>query len=168
MFVIGATKKLQNEIDKPIQDVEAYKEVPEIHQWHANLVTFNRRKCLILVNNATGLNLTLFGLRKPQFDHLDTVIKGSLKQLFQLLEIDESVGEEMLRAADEIVYTKTKNRRVIGIMNDLKSTMEHQLQGQAYEDIDAQKINEENNKMPFRPLEHTYPYKTFIKYFQNQ
>lgn len=169
MFVIGATKKLQNELTKPIENVEDHNEVPEIYQWHANIVTLNRRKCLILMNNATGLNLTLFGLRKQQFEHLDSVIKGSLKQLFQLLDIEKEIADKMLDKADEIVYTKTKSRKVLGMMKEIKFFAEDSVQDQAYEEIDAAKINESSNKdLPFLNLEHNFPHKAFINYFKEQ
>ncbi|GEN53384.1 DUF6933 domain-containing protein [Halobacillus faecis] len=169
MFVIGATKKLQNEIDQPIEDLEEYKDVPEIYQWHANVVTINRRKCLLLMNNATGLNLTLFGLRKQQFQHLDSVIKGSLKQLFQLLGIEKKIADQMLEAADEIVYTKTKSRKVLGMLNEVKFFSEDKVAGKAYEDIDAAAINEFNNKqLVFSNLDQITPYKEFTRYFEKQ
>ncbi|MYL49663.1 hypothetical protein GLV98_09195 [Halobacillus litoralis] len=169
MFVIGATKKLQNEIDQPIEEVEEYTDVPEIYQWHANIVTINRRKCLLLMNNATGLNLTLFGLRKQQFQHLDSVIKGSLKQLFQLLGVEKEIVDQMLGAADEIVYTKTKSRKVLGMLNEIKFFSEDMAAGKAYEDIDAAEINEYNNKeLVFSNLDQITPYKEFARYFEKQ
>ncbi|WP_326315807.1 DUF6933 domain-containing protein [Halobacillus sp. HZG1] len=169
LFVIGATKKLQNEIGQPIEKVEEYTEVPEIYQWHANIVTINRRKCLLLMNNATGLNLTLFGLRKQQFEHLDNVIKGSLKQLFQLLGIEKKIADQMLDATDEIVYTKTTSRKVLGMLNEIKFFSEDKVAGKAYEDIDAAEINEFNNKeLVFSNLDQITPYKEFIRYFEKQ
>ncbi|ARI75902.1 hypothetical protein HM131_03250 [Halobacillus mangrovi] len=168
MFVVGATKKLQNEISKPIADVEDYQDVPEIYQWHANIITINRRKCLVLMNNQTGLNLTLFGLRKQQFKNLDDVIKGSLNQLFQVLEVEQSVRDQMLEAADEIVYTKTKSRRLLGMMNDLKLMIESHTKGREYEDIDAVHVNKENNNNPYSALEHHFPHKEFVKYFEDE
>ncbi|MGP4059321.1 DUF6933 domain-containing protein [Halobacillus sp. H74] len=169
MFVIGATKKLQNELRKPIEDVEEYNNVPEIHQWHANIITLNRRKCLLLINNETGLNLTLFGLRKQQFEHLDSVIKGSLQQLFQLLEVDQEIADYMLGAADEIVYTKTKSRKTLGRMNEIKFMIESKIEGMNYEEIDAVEINEFcNNKLILTSLKEKNPYDTFAKYFEEK
>lgn len=169
MFVIGATKKLQDEIKQPIEkDVETFASVPEIYQWHANIVTVNRRKCLILMNNRTGLNLTLFGLRKQQFEHLDSVIKGSLKQLLVMLEVDTKIINQMLQEAEEIVYTKTKSRQVLGMMNDLKFSIEAYVEGMSYEDIDAVEINQQNNSIPYQALEHYFPKETFIKYFEEK
>ncbi|KHE69717.1 hypothetical protein [Halobacillus sp. BBL2006] len=169
MFVVGATKKLQNEISKPLADVEDYQNVPEIYQWHANIITINRRKCLVLMNNHTCLNLTLLGLRKQQFENLDDVIKGSLNQLLQLLDIEESVINKMLEAADQIVYTKTKSRQILGMMNEIKFEIESKTEGLSYEEIDAVKLNKGNNKdFIFLPLKHHSPYNTFIKYFQEE
>ncbi|WLR48780.1 hypothetical protein LC065_06250 [Halobacillus litoralis] len=169
LFVIGATKKLQNEINQPIEEIEEYTDVPEIYKWHANVVTINRRKCLLIMNNATGLNLTLFGLRKQQFEHLDSVIKGSLKQLFQLLGIEKRIADQMLGAADEIVYTKTNNRKVLGMLNEIKFFSEDMAAGTAYEDLDAVEVNKYNNiKLVFSNLDQITPYEEFIRYFEKQ
>ncbi|MBA2175093.1 hypothetical protein H0266_09330 [Halobacillus locisalis] len=166
MFVIGATKKLQDQLSYTIEDAEQYKEVPAINQWTANLITLNRRKCLLLMNHQTGLNLTLFGLRKQQFDHLDSVIKGSLRQLLQTLEVDPEIIEKMENESNEIVYTKTSNRQIRGMMNEMKMMVEAKTEGQSFEDIDAVDINVDLNNMVFSPLKHISPINTFVKFFE--
>lgn len=166
MFVIGATNKLQDQLNYTIEDAEQYKEVPAINQWTANLITLNRRKCLILMNHQTGLNLTLFGLRKQQFDHLDSVIKGSLRQLLQTLDVDPGIIEKMEKESNEIVYTKTSDRQIRGMMNEMKMMVEAKIEGQSFEEIDAVDINIHLNEFEFSSLKHTTPIKTFVKFFE--
>ncbi|WP_226581711.1 DUF6933 domain-containing protein [Halobacillus litoralis] len=169
MFVIGATKKLQNELNYPIQDIEKYQHVSDIYKWHANIVTLQNKKCLILFNDATGLNLTLFGLETPQFEHFDSVIKGSLRQLFQLLGIDKSLEEELLKADKEIVYTKTSSRKILGMMTEIKTIIEYTIENKNYDQIDAVEVNEHNNKeLIFNSLKHQTPYETFINYINEK
>ncbi len=167
MFVIGATKKVQNEISYTIEDDKDYQDVPAIFQWHANIISIYNRKCLLLMNNETGLNLTLFDLREQQFEHLDSVIKGSLRQLLQALEVDQAIIDQMEQQSSQIVYTKTASRQILGMMNEMKSMVEAKTEDQSYDEIDAVEINKFMNKnMLFTPLKHTYPLETFVKYFE--
>lgn len=166
LFVIGATKKLQSQIDKTIEITEEYEQIPQIYQWQANIIKVNGRKCLILMNNSTALNLTLFGLESPQFENIDNVIKGSMNQLFQTLGIEESIAEQMLEASQEIVYTKTSSRQTLGLMNEVKSSIEQQTKNKEYKDIDAVTINQKNNRMIFKALEGQTPLYTFQRYFE--
>lgn len=167
MFVISSTKKVQNEIQYTIEDPEQYKDTPAIYQWHANIITLKGKKCLLLMNNETGLNLTLLGLRKQQFDHLDSVIKGSLRQLLQALKVDQSIIDRMEDKSSEMVYTKTTSRQILGMMNEMKFMIEAKTEDQDYDDIDAVELNMFLNKsMLFTPLKHVYPIETFVKYFE--
>ncbi|MFD2923570.1 DUF6933 domain-containing protein [Halobacillus naozhouensis] len=167
MFVIGATQKLAKELDNELANPEQYQDVSDIYQWHANVITINRRKCLMLINNRTGLNLTLFGLRKQQFDNIENVIKGSLNQLFQLLKIEKEIADHMLEAAEQFVYTKTTNRQILGMMNQVKAMVEEAADGLEYEAIDAEEINYITNaELIYGPLEAHTPIETLRAYFR--
>lgn len=166
MFVIGATKKLQNELKSPVRDLNDYQDVAGIYRWHANLITVKGKKCLLLMNNETGVNLTLLGLKEEQFEHLDNVIKGSLQQLFQLLDIDKKAAYYILDATEEIVYTKTENRSVIGMMNEIKARIDEMVHDLTYEEIDAVALNKGNNTIPMGPLNHIDPVTAVNKYFE--
>ncbi|MGP4076215.1 DUF6933 domain-containing protein [Halobacillus sp. K22] len=167
MFVIGATKKLQSQLDKKIESTEEYKQISQIYQWQANIIKVNGRHCLILMNNKTALNLTLFGLESPQFENIDNVIKGSMNQLFQTLGIEETIAESMLEASKEIVYTKTSSRQTLGLMNEIKSSIEQQTKNKEYKDIDAVTINQKNNRMTFKALDGQTPLHAFQRYFED-
>ncbi|UOQ95248.1 hypothetical protein MUO14_10130 [Halobacillus shinanisalinarum] len=167
MFVIGATQKLAKELHQELEEQEQYKDIPKIYQWHANIITVNRRKCLMLMNNGTGLNLTLFGLRKQQFENIENVIKGSLNQLFQLLKVDKGISDHMLEAASEFVFTKTTNRQTLGMMNQVKALVEDAADGLEYEAIDAEEINYITNaELIYGPLKYSTPVETLKNYFE--
>ncbi len=168
MFLIGITQKAANEINKPVAELAQYsEEATDICQWHMDIVTINRRKCLILINNETGLNLTLFGLRKQQFENIDHVIRGSLKQLFQLLEVKETVIEYMLKQAEELYYAEPKSEEVLSLIKEVKLKVEEKTKGLSYEEIDAVAINFHNNcNADYPGLDFEKPYEMFAKYFQ--
>ncbi|WP_101842243.1 hypothetical protein [Halobacillus sp. Marseille-P3879] len=153
MFVIGATQKLTKELNKELEATEEYEDIAAINKWHGNLITINRRKCLILMNNQTGINLILFGLRKPQFENLHNVIKGSLKQLLQLIKVEDEIINQILSEADPLVYTKTDNQQILGMMNQVQLLVEEAAEGLKYEEIDAAEINYISNaELLFNPI----------------
>ncbi|WP_082235874.1 DUF6933 domain-containing protein [Halobacillus massiliensis] len=166
MITIGLTQKLAKQLNIEPQNPEAFKETPKINKWHANLITLNRRKCLIFMNDETGITLSLFGLRKQQFENLESVFKGSLKQLLQLLKIEEHIIKEMLDSTEQIVFTKTDNRSVLGMMKEVKWFLEDSVEGLPYEEIDAAEINYITNaELVYSPLKEYTPVKTLREYF---
>ncbi|GGC96817.1 hypothetical protein GCM10007216_29500 [Thalassobacillus devorans] len=167
MMQIGATAKMAKELKREIQSADSV-EVPKIYQWHMNFFTIQRRKCVLLMNDETGLNLTLFGLKQEQFKNIDQVLMGSLRELLRLLKVDQTIIDDFLEAGQEIVYTKTHDRRVLGMMNEVKSYMEHGIIDQSYDEIDAIKVNEENNQIILSPLKKMVPLDTLNDYFQEK
>ncbi|MFC7062490.1 DUF6933 domain-containing protein [Halobacillus seohaensis] len=167
MFVIGATEKLSKELNKELEDPEKYNEIPDINKWHANLITINRRKCLIIINNATGINLTLFGLRKQQFDNIENVIKGSLKQLLQLIKVEDDIIKQLLDATDSFVYTETANSQILDMMDQVKLLVEDSTEGLKYEEIDAAEINYISNAELMYNLINNRPIESLREYFNH-
>ncbi|SEA06718.1 hypothetical protein SAMN05421743_102360 [Thalassobacillus cyri] len=164
MMQIGVTAKMAKELKKEVQPADAV-DGPRIYQWHMNFFTIQRRKCILLMNDETGLNLTLFGLKQEQFKNMDQVIMGSLRELLRLLKVDQVIIDDFLEAGQEIVYTKTHDRSVLGMMNEIKLGMEHSLQGLSYDEIDAIEVNEENNRFILSPLKELKPLDTLIAYY---
>ncbi|MFD1019906.1 DUF6933 domain-containing protein [Thalassobacillus hwangdonensis] len=144
MMQIAVTKKMAKELKKDIQDADTV-ELPDIYRWHMNLFKIGNRKCVLLMNDATGLNLTLLGLKKEQFENIDQVIMGSLRELLKLLNVKQEIIDHMLDAGSELIYTNTHNRSVLGMMNEISYYIEAQIEGKSYDDIDAVDMNEQNN-----------------------
>lgn len=73
---IQCTKKLlaqmryePEHIDEPEQP---------LFSWHANLLTINRRKAVVLMNDASRYVIVLYGLKARDFSHLDTYIPEAI------------------------------------------------------------------------------------------
>ncbi|MBM7551944.1 DUF6933 domain-containing protein [Thalassobacillus pellis] len=165
MMQIAVTQKMAKELRKEIQPADAV-DIPDIYRWHMNVFTFRRRKSVLLLNDATGLNMILLGLKREQFDNIDQVIMGSLRELLRVLEIDQDIIEDMMQAGKEIVYTKTHNRTAIGRMVELKKVCDIFYEDETFEQIDAVQLNIRNNEQIFLNLKHSYPLEAFKKYFE--
>jgi len=63
-MLIQCTKKLLDAIErKPV----AYEEKNLLFSWHANLITLNRKKTVVLVNDKTRYAVVLYGLKAKDF-----------------------------------------------------------------------------------------------------
>ncbi|UOQ45184.1 hypothetical protein MUN89_04335 [Halobacillus salinarum] len=167
MFVIEVNERLSNELGDSLQHTSVSKDVKNIYRWDMCLVTVKQRKCVIIVNKETGLNLTLFDLRQAQFENMSHVLRGSLKQLFQLLEMKSSITEHMLKEAEEIEYLPLGDEEPSGMVKAVQQSVEKMVTGLDYEEIDAVHINLRNNReMNCESLKGRTPYETFVNYFQ--
>ncbi|MEQ6360127.1 plasmid pRiA4b ORF-3 family protein [Thermoanaerobacter thermohydrosulfuricus] len=113
-MLIQCTKKLLDAIErKPV----AYEEKNLLFSWHANLITLNRKKTVVLVNDKTRYAVVLYGLKAKDFKRLDEIILNAIRMTLLDECIDEEIIEEYIKQSKEIVYGKTKNSSYVGKMN---------------------------------------------------
>jgi hypothetical protein len=100
---------------------------PDPEDWYANLLWFDRRKCLLLTHSAT-----LFTIFEAD------VTASSLRATRQLATslIGRELRREDLPAAtfgdleqQEVLLAKTADRSVLGCMNDMAFLCEHAITG---------------------------------------
>ncbi|AEM78237.1 plasmid pRiA4b ORF-3 family protein [Thermoanaerobacter wiegelii] len=113
-MLIQCTKKLLDVIErKPV----SYEEENLLFCWHANLITLNRRKTIVLVNDKNRYVVVLYGLKAKDFKRLDEAILNAIRLTLLDECIDEEIVEEYVRQSGEILYGKTKNSSYVGKMN---------------------------------------------------
>jgi hypothetical protein len=133
--ILRCTRKLLVVIGSPVADPAPARD-PE--DWYANLLWFDRRKCLLLTHVAT-----LFTIFEAD------VTASSLRATHQLVTglIGRELRREDLPAAtfgdleqQEVLLAKTADRSVLGCMNDMAFRCEHviaEAEGLAGTDLDA-------------------------------
>lgn len=113
---IGCTKKLLDELGcKPF---EARTENP-IFSWHANLLTINRRKAVLLINDDSRYPVLLFGLKAANFKILNKLIVLAIKETFLAEGFSPEIVEKYLNDAGTVTFTRTTNRSVLSTMNQI-------------------------------------------------
>ncbi|MDK2805687.1 MAG: hypothetical protein PWP67_1234 [Clostridium butyricum] len=113
-MLIQCTKKLLDVLErKPV----TYEEENLLFSWHANLITLNRRKTMVLVNDKNRYVVVLYGLKAKDFRRFDEVILNAIRLVLLDECIDEEIVEEYIRQAGKVVYGKTKNSIYVGKMN---------------------------------------------------
>lgn len=102
-------------------------DTPPLSDWHANLLTIQRRNCVLLMHNQTRFPVFIIGLTKPDFAKLDFLFVDSF--LNTLLKVGAN-NQKLQKAASllgSLTIAKANNRSVQGTMNQMKGYIEHLL-----------------------------------------
>lgn len=70
-MIINCTKKLQDELGIKLEKLEV---TDRLYSWHAHIIRVNRRKTVVLVNDASRYQVVLHGLKAKDFKNLDQLI----------------------------------------------------------------------------------------------
>ena len=114
-MLIQCTKKLIDQLK--INPAKGVEEKP-LFSWHANLITINRRKVVVLVNDKNRYSIVLYGLKAKEFKFFDEHIIAAIRKTLQQECIKEEIIEEFLGSTSQVIYTKTMNRSMVAKMND--------------------------------------------------
>lgn len=113
-MLIQCTKKLLDQLNvKPETQVVE----DAIFSWHANLITVNRRKAVVLVNDKNRYAIVLYGLKAKDFKNLKELIVQAIRETFLDECIKGEVIEQFIHSSGAITYTKTKDRVLVARMN---------------------------------------------------
>lgn len=95
--------------------------------WHANLLSLQRRNCVLMVHNQTRFPVFMIGLTKPDFAAFDHHFADCLMNT--LLKV--GANEEHMQAAQDLLAPvsihKANDRSVQGTLNQMKGDIEHKL-----------------------------------------
>lgn len=113
-MLIQCTKKLLDQFDiKPESRVEE----ELLFSWHAHLLTINRRKTIVLVNDQNRYVIVLHGLKAKDFKRFDEVLLQGIRETFREEGMKDEVIEKYLLHSKKMICTKTKDRTSVARMN---------------------------------------------------
>ncbi len=113
-MLIQCTKKLLDELKiKPVQA----KEGNPLFCWHANLITINHRKTVVLMNDSNLYRIILYGLKAKDFNKLDELIVGAIRNTLLEEYIKSDIVEQFINGSRTISYAKTKDRTMVARLN---------------------------------------------------
>jgi len=116
-MLIQCTNKLLNELKIDPQKLSAVPSAEPLFSWHAHVVTVNRKKIVVLVNDESRYSVILFGLKARDFKNFDHIVLTALRDSLRYEGVLPDIAESYIDHAPEVVYTGTKNHRTVGIMN---------------------------------------------------
>lgn len=111
---IHCTKKLLDQLKIKPEQVD---EGTPLTSWHANFLTINRKKTLVLVNDQNRYVIVLHGLKAKDFKKLDENILHSIRITFEQEGIKNDVIEQFIHSSEAFAYSKTKDRKLVARLN---------------------------------------------------
>ncbi len=107
--------------------------------WYAHIFTLDRRKAVIFVNEKTLTSFIVYGVKKGDPAKLTRAFLIGVAQVLLLLGITKDKVAQILTHYQEIEFTKTASRSVLGVVNDLIKHYQKNVKlrgGLKYSDID--------------------------------
>jgi hypothetical protein len=111
---IGLTKKLADYAKIRLAPSDA--SLSQLYSWSANLLTINRRKTIVCMNDASRFAFILNGVKAADVKKLDKLILHGIRQQMLSEGIAPKITEQYLSegnagSAPGIVYSKTSSRK---------------------------------------------------------
>ena len=113
-MIIQCTKKLLDQLK--IKPVIAIDDLP-LFSWHANLITVNHRKAIVLLNDSNRYIIVLYGLKAKDFKNMDNIIISSIRETLLDECIKAEIVEQFINHSLGIIYAKTKDRSLVARLN---------------------------------------------------
>jgi len=133
--------------------------------WHANLLRFDRRKCVLFAHDETLYSVFVPGLRKPEFEQLDEVFGQRLLKALVWDEFSQTQIERMLEACRVVRFTRSGNRSVLGSMNDMRYQIGAHMQCDGgLASVDLAQLHRALNRTPFGAIGYGYPVERLQEY----
>ncbi len=158
MLQIRCTKKLLDALGIKQKDIGSIKGADSLlGNWYANLFSADRRKILVFMNEKTLLSFVLVGIKKDNIKKNMEMFYRGLEQVFTLEGIDGEKIEEVFAEYEDVEFTKTESRSVLGNLNELVSLYKHHIyhnEGLQYCDMTA--VIQQINHMPQRNIDWKY------------
>ncbi len=115
-MLIQCTKKLAKASKWDLVEYEKDEE-PSFYDWHANLFLYNRRKGVMLMNDATRYCIILYGLKAADFKRFDQIALEAMKETFLAEGFSMNQINAYIENCGEVTYTKTSNRSILSQMS---------------------------------------------------
>ncbi|MDQ1002750.1 hypothetical protein QFZ28_003150 [Neobacillus niacini] len=120
-MLIQCTKSLLDQLG--IKKSELYP--PEVHEqfpnsfmaWHANFVSINRKKAIVLMNNETRYSIVIYRPSKKDFSKINELIREAITTALRMEGVRKEVIEAYMEKAGDITFSKTASRSMVAKMN---------------------------------------------------
>lgn len=146
MALIQCTKKLLDELPAAA-DIDHKPTL--LGNWHANMIRIERRKCVLFTHDETLFSLFVPKLTKPHFQNLTAVFLDNLTLSLKSEGLDQYIDRIVAEYTDNLTFTKTSSRSVLGSMNDFVNCMYFMIpRFGGIEELDPLEINRNINRIP--------------------
>lgn len=108
------TKKLLDEAGiAPISGGED----KDLFCWSAHLITVNRRKAIVAVNDSNRFGFILYGLKAKDFRGLDKLMLEGIISSLKDEKIKDEIIEQYVESAGDLVFARTRGPKYVARLN---------------------------------------------------
>jgi len=159
MRFIHCTQKLLKELAVvPTDPAVVQIDIEGLGSWYANLLRFNRRKCILFTHEKTLYSFLIPGVLKKDFLNINKLFLDHLGYNLQYEGFGPGVTERVLAEYEEIGFVRTVNKSVLGSMNDLKYCYEAEvIRAGGIGCLNLFAVNQKMNRTPFKAIKYKYP-----------
>ena len=122
MLVIRCTAKLRKVGRWPVEEPTGTDDADTggtDTEWYANLLWFERRKCILFTHGATLYTFLVPDVVKKDLDDIGSLLRDNLYDQLIYDGIDLNHAVPILRTEDPPVIAVARNRSILGSMNEL-------------------------------------------------
>ena len=123
--------------------------------WYANLLLISKRKAILFTNEKTLYSFLMTGVTKSSHLRVKSAFLAGLRYNLLRESIEEKLVESLLTEYQELGFSRTVNRHIIGSMNDIAKMFKFFI---AYEDgwnhCDEREITIKINETPMKFLKY--------------
>lgn len=121
MRFLHCTQKLLKELDVELTAVnEPQTSLEGLGNWYANLLRFERRKCILFTSEKTLYSFLIPRVLKKDLLNIGDLFVCHLGYNLQYEGFNPEIVERVLAEYRDIRFAKTISKSVLGSMNDLK------------------------------------------------
>lgn len=113
-MLICCTKKLLDEMGKATEDAG---EENDLFCWSAHLITVNRKRTVVVVNDKNRFGFILYGLKAREIARLKEFILEGITKSLRDMKIKEEIIERYMKKSGECHFTKTRGRNYVSRLN---------------------------------------------------
>lgn len=119
-MIIRCTAKLLKEIGMAKADlVENTSPESALGEWYAHLFFLARRKCALFIHARTYYGFVAYDVKREDIRKLDGVFRKGLGHRLYEDGFSPDAIKKAMTASEEVVYGRTIDRRVLGVMNQM-------------------------------------------------
>ncbi|MFZ7131849.1 MAG: plasmid pRiA4b ORF-3 family protein [Eubacteriales bacterium] len=167
---ICCTKKLQAEIGLAVKHENGKN---DLFCWSVHLITINRRKTVVAVNDGNRFGFILYGLKSKDFKNINQLLMNGIRACLRDEDIKDDIINKYIETAGDIIYSKTRGPKYVSRLNkacELVDTLRDLLDPNVlFQSIATRKINHDLIKID-KKSNYAYPHvllrKDFQEYFQ--
>ena len=160
---IKCTKLLLDKLKLNLKDLQNQSiSNPNIDNWHANIIKFWRVNTVLLTQDKTLYSFFFGGYKAEDFKNFEKNIKEDIFKIMVSLGFKANIIETIIDSMENISYSKTDNKSVLGTMNQIKYFIESWVS----DNKDIIDINKSINQITLSALNRKYASEMFNELYE--